>query len=158
MRRFQAGEKGITVSLEPTEWTVLARLTTLLGSAGVEKGDPAWARLKPVLYPDDAGASREFERLTAKESAELRSSDRERFSESVRAAAGGTIVLASDGAASWARVLAESRIVLAARRGLFETGMSGEQYSDPEIALIALLGGFQEELVAEMIDMIGKTE
>ena len=158
MSRFQAGEEGIEVNLEPTESTVLSRLTTLLGSAGVEKGDPARARLNPVLYPEDATASREFERLTAKESAELRSADRETFAESVRAATLGTIVLSTDNAASWARVLAESRIVLAARRGLFDTEIPGEQSADPEVALIALLGGFQEELVAEMIEMMGKRE
>ena len=100
MSRFRAAPDGIEVELDPTEATVLSGLTTLLGSAGVEDGDPARKWLNPVLYPDDAAASRDFERLTAKESAELRSTDRQTFAESVGAAGGGTIVLTGDDGAS----------------------------------------------------------
>lgn len=158
MSRFEAVADGIEVTLESMEIAIVSRLTTLLGGAGVERGDPARDHLSPRVYPNDKAASREFERLTAKENAEQRSSDREAFADSVTAAGGGTIVLTSEDAASWARVLAESRIVLAARRGLFESGMPDGRSLDPEVALIALLGDFQEELVAEMTKKMENAE
>mgnify|MGYP001817224712 FL=1 len=158
MSRFRANSNVIEVRLDPTEIAIMSRLTNLLGSAGVEKDDPARSHLNPRLYPDDEAASREFERLTAKESAEMRSTDRQRFADAVAAAGGGTIALTVEDAGSWARVFAESRIVLAARRGLFETGMPSGGPSDPEVALITLLGDFQEELVTELTKIMEETE
>lgn len=151
MIRFKASGGEIEVDLGGSEVAILSRLANLLGSAGVEKGDAARARLNPVVYSDDEVASREFERFAAKERAEVRNDDRERFGEMLKTASRGTCVLSPDEAAIWARVLGEARIVLAARKGLFDSGLPTEAPSDPEIALVMLLGYLQEELVGEML-------
>ncbi|MDJ0925318.1 MAG: DUF2017 family protein [Acidimicrobiia bacterium] len=152
MSRFRAGSDGIAVALDASEITVLLRLGSLLGSAGMERRDPARARLNPSLYPGDESASREFDRLAAKELAKARSIDRERFAETLRTAQQGSITLAGDDAASWARVLAESRLVLAARNGGVTAGRLAEQPADPETALIGLLGSVLEDLVVVMLE------
>lgn len=155
MSHFSAVGDGIEAGLDPAEIAIMLRLTTLLGSAGVDKDDPAREWLNHNLYAGDDAASREFARLTAKESAEVRSTDRQVFADSVRSASGGTITLSTVDAASWARVLNESRIVLAARSGLLQTAGSMGAPTGTEGALIALLGEFQEELIAEMSKMMG---
>lgn len=151
MSRFRAVPSGIEVNLMGPEIAVLYQLGSLLGAAGVDKNDPARERLQPRLYRDDEGASREFDRLVEKERVELRSADRELFNEGLDDAVGGTMVLSDDDAAAWARVLGEARIVLAARRGLFETGLPEEPLGDPEVALVTFLGVLQQELVEEMM-------
>ncbi len=151
MSRFVATAQGIQVQLLDTEVAILARLGSLLQGAGAGKDDPAAQRLKPMIYTDDAVASREFDRLAAKERVEIRSADRERFDEGLSAAATGIVTLTSEDAATWARVLGESRIVLAARKGFFDSGMPTERQNDPEVSLVLYLGILQEELVAEML-------
>ena len=151
MSRFLATEEGVRVQLLDSEVAILARLGGLLGGAGVEKDDPAGKRLRPTIYVNDADASREFDRLAAKERVEVRSADRERFNEGLQAAAVGTTTLSAEETAVWARVLGESRIVLAARKGLFDTGLPDDRPDDPEVSLLMYLGLLQEELVAAML-------
>lgn len=151
MSRFRAVPSGIEVNLMGPEIAVLYQLGSLLGAAGVDKNDPARDRLQPKLYQDDERASREFDRLAEKERVELRSADRELFNEGLDDAVGGTMILSEEDAGAWARVLGEARIVLAARKGLFETGLPHESVGDPEIALVMFLGRLQEELVEEMM-------
>lgn len=151
MRRFVATADGIEVQLLSTEIAILERLGALLQGAGVEKDDPAAQRLRPVIYADDTQASREFDRLAAKERVEVRSADREKFADGLKAAEAGVFTLARDDAATWARVLGESRIVLAARKGLFDTGLPEGRPKDPEVALVMYIGLLQEELVAAML-------
>lgn len=151
MSRFLASPEGVVMDLNAGELAVLAQVPGVLAGAGVTKDDPSTERLHPVLYPDDPAASREFERLAAKERIEAASADRESFAETLRRAAAGRMVLTSDEAGTWARVLGETRIVLAARKGLFEAGLPDEFPADPEVALVLLLGHMQEELVTEML-------
>ncbi|MEA2002283.1 MAG: DUF2017 family protein [Actinomycetota bacterium] len=151
MSRFSRTTGGIEIELEDTEVAILSRLSSLLGAVGVDKNDPARSRLNPKIYADDGRASREFERLVGKERDEARSADRERFTDTLQAVAAGTIVLTDRDAAVWLRVLGEARIVLSARKGLFDTGLPTEPPTDPEIALVMLLGYLQEELVGEML-------
>ncbi len=151
MNRFTATATGINVYLADTEIAILGRLVNLLGGAGVGNDDPAARRLRPVIYADDATASREFDRLAAKERVEARSADRERFADGLRTAAKGILSLNAEDASTWARVLGESRIVLAARKGLFESGLPDKRPEDPEVALVMYIGILQEELVAEML-------
>ncbi len=151
MSRFRAVANGIETSLLDTEVALLGRLGSLLGGAGVDKADPSRDRLIPKIYPDDEAASREFDRLAGKERVEARSADRERFNDGLDAAASGTITLSVDDAAAWARVIGEARIVLAARKGLFEQGLPEERVDDPDVAFVMLLGVFQEELVEQML-------
>jgi hypothetical protein len=151
MTRFRGSEDGIALELNPSEVAILSRLATLVGGAGVSKDDPARQRLNPVIYPGDETASREFERLAAKERVEVRSADRELFDETLRRANAGRLLLTQDQAGAWARVLGEARIVLAARKGLFDSGLPTDLPTDPELALVLLLGHLQEELVNEML-------
>ena len=154
MSRFHAVPDGIEVHLSGPEIAVLYQLGSLLGAAGVDQKDPARERLRPRLYRDDESASREFDRLADKERVELRSADRELFNESLDDTVGGPWVLSEEAAASWARVLGEARIVLAARKGLFENGVPEEAAGDPEIALVMFLGLLQGELVDQMMEKL----
>jgi len=151
LSRFRAVSGGIEASLIGPEIAVLYQLGSLLGAAGVDKSDPAKARLMPVVYPDDERASRDFDRFAEKERVELRSADREAFNRGLDDVAGGPVVLSNSEAAAWARVLGEARIVLAARKGYFESGLPDEPGGDPEVALVSFLGVLQEELVGELI-------
>lgn len=151
MNRFEAGTGGVTVRLNGSEIAILSRLGSLLGGAGVEKDDPATERLVPQIYPDDDGASREFERLAGKERVEVRSADREAFANGLQAAGDGELVLDDESAAAWLRVIGEARIVVAARKGLFDAGLPTGAVDDPEVALVMFLGLLQEELVGQMM-------
>lgn len=151
MSRFRATDQGVEVTLMQPEVAILARLGGLLGSAGVERGDPATERLTPELYPGDKTASRDFHRLIGKERVEARSSDREVFARGLAAAADGPVNLTTEEAGAWARVIGEARIVLAARKGLFDTGLPDEKVDDPEVAFVMFLGVVQEDLVNQML-------
>ncbi len=158
MSRFQARDTGIAVTLAGPEIAILSRLGSLLGGAGVDKDDPARERLAPRIYPDDDTASREFDRLAGKERIEVRSADRETFARGLDAAAGGELLLTTEEAAAWLRVVGEARIVVAARKGLFEEGLPEGSVADPEVALVMFLGLVQEELVGEMLLNMEDTE
>lgn len=151
MSWFRATPEGIDVNLLGPEIAILSRLASLLGGAGVEKDDPARTRLTPRIYADDAVASREFDRLAGKERVEARSADRETLNEGLIAAAKGPATLSAEEAAAWVRVVGEARIVLAARKGLFDTGLPTGRVDDPEVALVMFLGAVQDELVGEML-------
>lgn len=151
MSRFRGVAEGVEVTLNGPELALLTGLTSLLGAAGVEKDDPARERLHPRIYPDDDTASREFDRLIGKERIEARSSDREMFAGRLDESVGGDLILTPEEAGAWARVLGEARIVLAARKGLFESGMPDDPSGDPEVAFIMFLGYVQEDLVSAML-------
>ena len=151
MRHFLAAGSRIEVNLAGSEIAVLDRLGNLLSTAGVNQDDPARVRLNPRIYPEDDEASREFDRLAAKERVEGRSADRELFSEGLRAAREGTTTIDKSQASAWARVLSEARVVLAARSGVFEEGWPEDPMEDPEVALSIFLGGLLEELVDQMM-------
>ena len=158
MSRFRATADGVEVNLMGPEIALLERLGSLLVGAGVDKGDPALERLVPKIYPDDDKASREFGRLAGKEHVEVRSADREVFNRGLRAAGKDGIVLTPDEAAAWVRVIGEARIVLAARRGLFEKGLPAQPVEDPEVAFVMFLGIVQEELVGHMLKKMEDTK
>jgi len=151
MSRFNAVAEGVEVTLIGPEIAVLYQLGSLLGAAGVDQNDPARTRLTPQVYADDEGSSRDFNRFADKERVEARSHDREVFNEGLDNAVGGTVTLTDEEAAAWARVLGEARIVISARKGLFETGMPDDTGNDPELALVMFLGLAQEELVGQML-------
>jgi hypothetical protein len=151
MSRFRATTQGVEATLLGPEIAILARLGGLLDSAGVKKGDPATDRLMPDIYPRDGQSSRDFHRLVGKERMAARSADREVFGRGLEAAMTGTTLLTADDAAAWARVIGEARIVLAARKGLFDSGLPDGKVDDPEVALVMFLGVVQEELVSEML-------
>ncbi len=158
MSRFEAVADGIEVSLIGPEIAVLYQLGSLLGAAGVDKNDPARGRLNPRIYADDEASSRDFERLAEKERVEVRSKDREIFNEGLDNAVGGTMVLTDEEAAAWARVLGEARIVISARKGLFDKGVPEDSGNDPEVALVMFLGLIQEDLVGQMLKRLKDTK
>jgi len=158
VKRFSSIPGGISVSLMDPEVALLEGLSPLLASAGVERDDPARERLRPQPYPDDEAASREYNRLIGKERNEGRSADRELFNNGLSAIKDKPLVLSAEEAAAWVRVVGEARIVLSARKGLFEAGMPDEPVNDPEIAFIMFLGLVQEELVVEMLKAMEETK
>jgi hypothetical protein len=151
MSRFEAVADGIEVTLIGPEIAVLYQLGSLLGAAGVDRNDPARERLTPRIYTDDEASSRDFDRLAEKERVEMRSADRETFNEGLDNAVGGTMTITDEEAAAWVRVLGEARIVISARKGLFDTGIPEESGNDPEVALVMFLGLIQEDLVGQML-------
>lgn len=148
---FRANGSVVEVTLSASEVAVLTRLDELIGGTDVGRRDPARERLYPTVYGDDAQASREFERFAARERHEMRAADRERFAKTLEKAASGVVELDQDDAAAWARVLGEARLIVAARRGLFESSLPEDTGGDPEVALVMLLGYLQEGLVGEML-------
>lgn len=151
MSRFRAVPGGVEVRLLGPEIAILSGLGSMLSAAGVEPNDPARKRLLPEVYPDDKDASRDFRRLAEKERVEARSVDREVFARGLEEAAIGSFVLSADHAASWLRVIGEARVVIAARKGLFDAGLPEGRVEDAEVALVMFLGVVQEELVSEML-------
>jgi len=150
MTRFSAGRDGIEARLPAGEIAVLSRLVPLLGAVGIDADDPARSRLEPTVYEDDPAASREFNRLVGAELGDARAEDRERFAMTLADATSGVVLSGAD-AAAWLRVLGAARIVLASRNGLFDDGLPEGIPTDPETALVMLLGYLQEELVEEML-------
>ncbi|MGD2051668.1 MAG: DUF2017 family protein [Acidimicrobiia bacterium] len=171
MSRFTAAGQKVLVALEPEEVAILSRLPSLLGSVGASWNDPARDRLNPEAYPGDTVASREFSRLTEKELVEARSSDRERFADTLDRLREQPVLRKGD-AAAWVRVLGEARLVLAARHGMPAGGPAApdEQPSpidvddlaspppdaDPELMLVDYLGVLQDDLVGEMLTGMGE--
>ena len=151
MNRFRVEEGEIVVELDPAEVEIMARLAILLGSQVGDRRDSAVAAVDSPLYPEDPAASREFERLAAKERTQARLLDRERFSKSLDDMRGGSIALGDADAASWARILAEARVSLAARHGLFDEGLPDDGSITADTALIVLLGHIQSDLVTAML-------
>ena len=151
MIRFKANGTKIEVSLSGSEIAILSRLDDLIGSAGTERDDPARKRLFPAVYAEDDGATREFQRFSERERSELSVADRERFAATLNEASPEVLLLDRDDAAVWARVLGQARIILAARTGLFESGLPEGSPEDPDVALVLLLGYLQDDLVGEML-------
>jgi hypothetical protein len=152
MNRFRVEAGQIVVELDPAEAEIMVRLAVLLDSQAANRRDPAGASVDLPLYPDDAVASREFQRLAAKERSQSRALDRERFSKRLQDLRSGSIILGDADAAAWARVLAEARVSLAARHGLFEQGLPEDGSVTTDTALIVLLGHVQSDLVAVMLE------
>ena len=152
MNRFRLEAGAIVVELDPAESEIMTQLAGLLGGRAADRGSPTVATVDSPLYPEDAAASREFERFAAKERSQSRALDRERFAEKLDQLRSGSIVLDDADAAAWARVLAEARVSLAARHGLFERGLPDDGSITTDTALIVLLGHVQSDLVAVMLE------
>ena len=155
MSRIAPGRRGIEVMLSSAEIAILSRLPSLLGSVGSDPSDPAPARLHPAAYLDDDAGSAELARLTKDDLAEGRSADVDIFSRQLADSAEGITISASD-AEAWMRVLGSARIVLASRRGLFELDdLSELPNDDPDVALVNLLGAYQQTLAEVLLATMG---
>jgi hypothetical protein len=94
---------------------------------------------------DDAAEAR-FQELTAGSLQSDREDDRRRFAASLDR---GTLGTAD--AAAWLRVLAETRLALAARLGVVAEDSWGEAPPSPGLALLHLFGSIQDELAGLLL-------
>ena len=155
MSRIAPGPRGVEVQLSPAEIAILSRLPSLLGSVGADPSDPAPARLHPAAYPDDEAGSAELARLTKDDLAEGRTADLDTFSRQLAESVDGITISPSD-AEAWMRVLGGARIVLASRRGLLERDdLSDLPNDDPDVALVNLLGAYQQTFAEVLLATMG---
>jgi hypothetical protein len=148
--RLVAGH--IQLNMAPREAEALSVVPGLLESVGETGSDPGADRLDPAAYPDDPDASAEFRRLMAEEMEQSRAADRSAFSLTVEQAPNG-VTLSPGEAEAWLRVLAEARLVLAARLGIEKEGWEDTlPEDDPPVALLHYLGWLQQSL-AETLEM-----
>ena len=109
--------------------------------------DPAADRLALHAYEDDEDADAEFSRLLTSEVQHGRAADRSAFALTVEAGLDG-VVLSTAEAEAWLRVLAEARLVQAARAEL-----PGGTSSESDQALFDYLSWLQGSLV-EILDEV----
>lgn len=141
----------IELTLDPREADALMLVPDLLESVGQVRSDPGADRLDQAPYPDDPEAAAEYRRLMADELAQSRAADRSAFSLTVEQSPGG-VTLSPGEAEAWLRVLAEGRLVVAARMGISEDGWEEEfPDDDPAVSLLHYLGWLQQSL-AEMLE------
>lgn len=145
-RPFRWSDSAVRVSLRPNERAALASLTSVVGSVRADPDDPAWRRLTPPAYGDDAGAEEEYRRLMVGELEAARSGDVSVFSATL---ASGRKRLDVAEAEAWLRVIGDARLVLAARRGvrLEDDDWESRVDEDAGLEIVAWLGWIQQELV-----------
>lgn len=146
------------VELDSAELEIMSRLATLLAGQAANRQDPAAVAVDAPLYPEDPAAAREFERFAARERNQARTLDRELFTKGLAEVESGSITLHEADAAAWARVLAEARVSLAARHGLFDRGLPEDGSITADTALIVLLGHVLSDLVAVMLEQMEEAE
>ena len=138
---------GVRMTLAPWEVELLSLVPALLDSVGKFDPDPAADRLELRAYPLDEDADDEFRRLLADELRHGRAADRSAFAITVESGVDG-VVLSTPEAEAWLRVLAEARLVQAARADL---PTDGRRESDQ--ALFDYLSWVQGSLV-EILDEV----
>lgn len=126
---------------------LLLALPLLAGVSADDPADPAARRLRYRAHAGDARAEAAFRELTAGSLAADRATDRARFATSLRR---GT--LGEEDAGPWLRVLAEARLVLAARLGVEREGDQpfGAEGSAAG-SLLRLYGCVQDELAGLLL-------
>ncbi len=138
---------GIRMTLAPWEVELLSLVPALLDSVGNFDHDPAATRLALRAYPLDPEADAEFGRLLDDELDHGRAADRSAFAITVEGGVDG-VVLSTHEAEAWLRVLAEARLVQAAR-----TSVPGTTRSESDQALFDYLSWLQGSLV-EILDEV----
>lgn len=138
---------GVRMTLAPWEVELLSLVPALLDSVGKFDPDPAADRLALRAYPFDEDADDEFRRLLADELQHGRAADRSAFAITVESGVDG-VVLSMPEAEAWLRVLAEARLVQAARADLPVEGRS-----ESDQALFDYLSWVQGSLV-EILDEV----
>lgn len=143
---FRLVSGRIELTMDPREAEALSVVPGLLESVGETGSDPGADRLDQAPYPDDPEANAEFRRLMAEEMAQSRAADRSAFSLTVELSPHG-VTLSPGEAEAWLRVLAEARLVLAARLGIEKDGWEDTfPEDDPSVALLHYLGWLQQSL------------
>ena len=145
---FRRRGPEIDLDLPDTERELLGLALAVLARAASEEGSPgAGSTRYPDFraHPGDDAAEARFRELTAGSLQADRQADRQRFAASLDR---GTLNAAD--AAAWLRVLAEARLALAVRCGMFEDrAPSGA--SRPGRALADLFGSVQDELAGVLL-------
>lgn len=150
--RFNEVERATLSSLAEQLVEVLGNAP---GASDFRGGDPAFTRLLPDAYPEDADASAEFRRFTADEIIERKIANARAVIDSLgRSDARGRVPLDDAAAQSWLRTLTDLRLVLASRLGIEQDGdegrLSEEGIGEEGIALqrlYAWFGYLQESLL-----------
>jgi hypothetical protein len=143
---FRLVANQIELTMDPREAEALLLVPDLLDSVGETGSDPGADRLDQAPYPDDPEAAAEYRRLMADELVQSRAADRSAFSLTVEQSPGG-VTLSPGEAEAWLRVLAEGRLVLAARMGISEDGWEDDlPEDDPAGSLLHYLGWLQGSL------------
>ncbi len=145
---FRRRGDRIEIRLAEHEIQFLSELPRLLETVGAVSGDPAADRLDVPAYLDDPEAEEEYRRWIRGELDEARAADRSAFVELVEAAQTGTSASEPE-AEAFLRVLAEARLVLAARMGI-EVEDDYEGLAEPDAAVLDYLGALQTLLIREL--------
>lgn len=145
---FRRRGDRIEIRLSAHEAEFLTQLPRLLETVGTVAGDPAAERLDVPVYLDDPEADEEYRRWIRGELDEARAADRSAFTELVDAARSGTFASEAE-AEAFLRVLAEGRLVLAARMGI-EVEEDYDDISAPDAAVLDYLGVLQALLIREL--------
>jgi hypothetical protein len=151
MQIFERERDGIRVRLPDGLARFLRDVPMVLATVGFEADDPAALRLSVPVYLDDPAANAEYWGWMGADLDGERRDDRATFSRVVDAAAGarkGTIISESE-AAALLRVLVETRLVLAARRGV-EVESDYEMLEDAQSEALDVLGQLQLLLIDEL--------
>lgn len=150
--RFDDAERG-TISLLAEQ--LVQVLETAPGASDFPGGDPAFSRLLPDAYPEDADASAEFRRFTSDEIVQRKIENaRAVIASLARADPRGRVPLDEAAAQSWLRTLTDLRLVLASRLGIEQDGDEGRM-DDEGLALQRLymwFGYLQESLLQALGD------
>lgn len=151
MRLFEPHADGIRMRLPETLVAFLRDVPAVLLSVGTPAEDPAATRLSVPVYLDDPEADAEFWRWMRTDLDEGRRSDRSAFVELLEAAAvsepDGEGTLASRAEAeAFLRVLAEVRLVLAARMGV-EVEADYENLDDTQSDVLDMVAELQILLI-----------
>ena len=136
------------MTLAPWEVDLLSLVPALLDSVGKFDPDPAVDRLALRAYPLDEDADDEFRRLLVDELQHGRAADRSAFSITVESGVDG-VVLSTAEAEAWLRVLAEARLVQAARADL-----PGGSEKESDQALFDYLSWVQGSLVGILDEVL----
>ena len=140
---FTYVDDGVLVGLAPEEVELLSALPRILESVGEVEGDPAAERLNPNVHEDPV-AEAGFREIVQSDLDRERIVDRAAFVGSLREQQ----KLSFDDAGIWLRVIAEARLVLAARVGIDQDGWTHEDFPDDHDALfVQYLAWVQESLV-----------
>jgi hypothetical protein len=128
--------------------TLLAQIPAVLDSVSVEPEDPGYAVLHRPIYLDDQLVDADVQAFASQEMETQRAIDRsvlERITKERN-------VMTVEEAGGLLRALNEARLVLAARAGAFDEGLSWEDRieGDPGLAAVAWLGYIQGELIAAL--------
>lgn len=147
MSHFDTTGEGILAEFTPEERMFLGDVLPLLAGLGEPGKDPAATRLQVPVYLEDPEANDEWWRLIGPDLKAGRFSDRDTFKKVVDASE--PVVLDSEEALAFLRVLNEARLALGARLGV-RVEEDHEQLPEDSRQVMDYLGWILEELTAEL--------